>query len=150
MVAVTHKTVNVWCHISVRVILCFEDDTNKNHYGAKFSTTVSVLHQFSWKFCKHLYLGFAGLKPEHHPFHAMVFIFLFAYGKESVSDSSIRCQAFFNVKFYEVQIFLLFHHFSPTFSIVETTKGTHVGIFLTCKHVRHFDNPTILPPSTLT
>jgi len=47
MVAATYKIVFVWCHLSVRVILCFEDDMNKDHYAAKFCTPVSVLHQLS-------------------------------------------------------------------------------------------------------
>jgi hypothetical protein len=47
MAAATHKIEFVWSHLSVTVVLYFGDDTNKNHYGAKFSTPVPVLHQLS-------------------------------------------------------------------------------------------------------
>jgi hypothetical protein len=44
---------------------------DRNHHDAKFSIPVFVLHQSFWKFCAHLYLGFAALHSDHHLPHAV-------------------------------------------------------------------------------
>jgi hypothetical protein len=41
----------------------FRGDTGRNHHGAKLSIPVPFLHQSSWKFCLHLYLGFVAQLP---------------------------------------------------------------------------------------
>lgn len=50
---------------------CFEDDMNKNYYGAKFSVLVSVLHPLSRKVCIYL----LDLCQNINFFYAMVFVF---------------------------------------------------------------------------
>ena len=65
-----YRILHGWRDLPVGVVL-FTDDVDRNHDGAKFSTPVFVLHQSFWKFCVHLYLGFAALHPELHLPHAV-------------------------------------------------------------------------------
>jgi hypothetical protein len=73
MVAAIHKIIHS-CHIlSVKCVALFEGNMDKNHHGAQFCISVSVLHQSSGKFSLFLYLGFIALLPEHHLLHTIVF-----------------------------------------------------------------------------
>jgi len=50
----------------VKGVVPFEDDMDGGHHCAKFSISLSVLHQLYWIFCLYLYLVFIRLLPEHH------------------------------------------------------------------------------------
>jgi hypothetical protein len=68
---------------------------NINCHGAKFSIPVPLLYQSSWKFCGHVYLGFAALLPEHHLLHTVVHILHWLVGrKQSPSKFCVCIQTF--------------------------------------------------------
>jgi hypothetical protein len=136
MVAVIHKILTIvhgWHDLLVR------GDMDRNYYGAKFSTLVSVVHQSSWKFSMYLY--FIALLPEHHLHHAIIVHIqhLLMGRNKSSSEFCAHSQMFCNLEFVKWILLLVLHHSSPTISIAETIYRMHVGIFFICKIVRHFN-----------
>jgi hypothetical protein len=135
MVTASHKIVLGSHDLPMKDAVLFRGDMNRNHHGAKFSISVSVLHWSSWGFCIYLYFGFTVLLPEYHPLHAIVVHILHSLGRnQSLSNSCVHSQLFCD----DDNVASIIPQQQHT-SIAETLYEVYVGVFFICKHVRHFD-----------